>query len=200
LKDLLDGHGTSDVNALRAMVRKMAYGLEWLSKHAQGDLSRLIGLYSHCLSDLVSSNELTWFDIRDYMTRFFQELAAMLLSSGSKDLQAQTEILMRTSKGKNVLKNFEYCILLFLTKGEVVQPKRILSKILVQDRFRAALVLLSAAASREEYDAYMTWKAHAILTGCARMKRSSANLREQWTITREAVLEHWSIAQPVMGL
>jgi predicted nucleotidyltransferase len=35
LKDLLDGHGTSDVNALRAMVRKMAYGLEWLSKHAQ---------------------------------------------------------------------------------------------------------------------------------------------------------------------
>jgi len=199
LKDLLDGYEARDTKVLNGIAQKIVNSLSWLSRHSREDISRLVSVYASDFSTLASSNEVTWFDIRERMIALFKELVRDLLHADSTDLPIQTEVLMRTSKSKNITKNFEYCILLLMMRREIISAKRIFSRILIQDRYRAGLILLSAAASKDSCDPDLTFKAYSILKGC--LKRPAFNCpAELWRRLRKAILEYWSLAQPVMGL
>ena len=199
LKDLLDGYEARDTKVLNGIAQKIVNSLSWLSRHSREDISRLVSVYASDFSTLASSNEVTWFDVRERMITLFKELVRDLLHADSTDLPIQTEVLMRKSKGKNITKNFEYGILLLMMRREIVSPKRVFSRILIQDRYRAGLILLSAAASKDGYDADLTFRAYSILKSCLKMAAFS-HPAELWRSLRKAILEYWSLAQPVMGL
>jgi len=199
LKDTMNAYGTNDPVVVVSLTRKIATSLEWLSARTQGELSQSLGRYAKDLSGLTSSDRLTWFTIRDRLIDLFRESLMRFTDGNPTDLRALAEVLMKDAKGKSVLKNFEYAILLLLLRGEIAHPKWIFSRILVQDRYRAGLVLLSACASERGIDANLTSEACSVLNGCVKVGRRSSP-QELWSSLGRAVLDRWSCADPAMGL
>lgn len=199
LKDVLERWGTEDTATLAAMARKIAEGLTWLSRHSRNELVVPTRTYAMEFSKIAAYTRISWHDITKRMIMLFRELAGILLGIGSSDLQTLADVFMRTNAGKNVLKNLEYGVMLLLMRGELVSLKRLFSRTLIQNRYRAGLILLSGAALTQTCSPRLTARAYSILEGCLKVSPSTART-ESWERLRQAVLDYWSFAQPVMGV
>jgi len=199
LKETMETHGTTDPKVLASLIRKIVTCLEWLSAHSQAEMSQLLSQYAEGFTSLMSSNRLTWFIIRDRVVDLFSELRRPLADGNPTDLQSKAKASMKKAKRNSILKNLEHAILLLLQREEIVHPNRILSRILVRDRYRAALILLSEATSEKGIDSALTFRAYTALKGCLKVDKA-ATPEQFWNNLSRAVLDRWNLAESVMGI
>jgi hypothetical protein len=121
-----------------------------------------------------------------------------LFSEEPIKINMEIEIFLRMKKGKNISKNFEYAALLLLLKREWPSLKGIFSRVLIQDRFRAAVVLLLTAISKKNFKKN-TLKAYSVLEPIIKVKFSKDPI-ELWFNLRESLFSYWDCAHTVMGL
>ncbi len=198
LKEFLTLFGGTDPGRAGQTLDKIAEGLEFISKNSPDKIADLTSSSAATIRAMNHGN-VDWFDTRDFMLSLFSELTTRTLNPERNDLLSQVDELVKQPKGKSFLKNFEYSVL-SLFKHELVRPDRILSRRLIMDRYRAALILLVAAVSREgQVDSVLTSKACRILQGCAPLKKYH-DVRLTWEDLRSALFQNWDIAQSVMGL
>ncbi len=145
LKELLAGFDSKRPDELERIVLKIREGFEYLTTVSSQSIAHISSIYAEKTGALAFS-EIDWFEVRNLMLAFFADLTATTLRSESNDIFRQVDSFLKLRKGKSQLKNIEYLALLLL-KGGFARPDRILSRRLIMDRYRAALILLAAAPS-----------------------------------------------------
>jgi len=197
LKELLAVFDTKRPQEKERIVLKISEGLEYLSTVSSPLIARIASDYAG-KTRVLALKGIDWFETRNIMLALFAELMATTLQSEPNAIFKQVDTFLKRRKGKSQLKNFEYSALSFL-KGELVRPDRIISRRLIIDRYRAALILLAAAPSINGVDSEMTSRAIQILKGCLSMTKSQS-VQESWENLRSALFENWDTAQSLMGL
>jgi len=197
LKELLAAYDPGHPKDVEPIVKKIYDGLSYISMTGVPRISGIASDYTRKIEG-ITLDDIAWFRLRDLMLALFGDLVSCTLRPGPTDLASQVDNLVERSKGKSVVKNFEYWILLLL-KGEIVRPDRVFSRKLILDRYRGALIFLAAAVSLDGTDRWLTSKAYQMLQGCLNLRKVQGH-GGNWESLFSAMSNDWDRAQSLMGL
>jgi len=197
LKELLSAYDDRQPRDMEPIMKKIYDGLNYISMTGVPRISGIASDYKQKIKG-VTLDDMAWFRLRDLMLSLFGELIRCALRLNSTDLPSQVDALMERSKGKSIVKNFEYWTLLLLRK-DLVRPDRVFSKKLILDRYRGALIFLAAAVSPNGTDRELTSKAYQALQGCLNLRKFEDH-GESWESLFSALSNDWDRAQSLMGL
>jgi predicted nucleotidyltransferase len=200
MKELLLAYNPNHVRCdASSTIYKIGKSLIQLAELVNASVAKKIRSQAHKILNECSAGLLSWFRVRDLVLDLFKDLVTSLLGTGGETIQDCIKRLLNVNKGKSAIKNLEYVALLVLSKGECPPLKGVFSRVLVQDRLRAALTLLLAGAKPNDVDRQLTSRAYCTIKCCFKVKHSKDYLRLWWN-TKEAILSYWPYAHTVMGL
>lgn len=195
---LLRGNYESKPNAIVSKLSECGLG---------GEIGNGGFLESLRVASMVKQNSLAevddplrfWFSARNCLLEMFRLLMRGFSKLDSVDIDELIMKYLRVGRGVSPLKNVEYSALTLFMKREFF-PKALLSRLLVVDRVRVALIWLLASINEDGPPCReMLEKAYHILNGYMKVWHSNDDIN-LWRNVRYAIYTYWPYAHTVMGI